>query len=79
MSLTAIDVDANLTVQSGIIWKDQRLEYSGSNLVYKGCHLEYNAATSDTNWYITKYTYTAGDITRIGLVKGPWDDRATLF
>lgn len=60
-------------------WKDQRYEYSGGNLVYKGLATTHKAATDTGDlWHVWKYTYVDGDCTRIeGPIVCNWDDRAT--
>ena len=66
--------------RSDIKWKDKRLAYSGDDLVYMGNSLIHKASTSTGNlWFIWKYSYTVGVLTRIeGPLTGNWDDRATL-
>ena len=54
-------------------------EYDGSgNLVYMGQHYTHDAATTDENWRVYKYTYGADGITRIEKLEGAWDDRSLL-
>lgn len=60
-------------------WGDTRFDPSDSSPTYVGNHLVHGAATSDPNWKIRKFTYAVGNITRIELAYGAWDDRATLF
>ena len=63
----------------GGYWRDQRFEYSSSNIVYKGVHELHNAATTDTGWQVWKYTWTGDDLTRVeGPLSGAWDSRASL-
>ena len=77
----------DLTVEMGDIekllaanyWKEQRYEFSGNNPIYKGLHTTIGAATSNTNWYIWKFTFTGNNPTRIqGPIVGSWDNRASL-
>jgi hypothetical protein len=65
---------------SEIHWKDNRFSYSGDDLQYKGSSLIHKADTSEGNlWYIWKYSYTAGVLSRIeGPLVGNWDSRNTL-
>ena len=81
-------VDGDLTVTMGDVekllannyWKDQRLEWSGDDLIYKGYHTTTNASQSDSNWYIFKYTGSSGDLVRKqGPAVGAWTNRASLF
>lgn len=58
---------------------DMRFDFSGSDLIYLGKHLSNGAATSDTGWKISKYTWQSGVPTRIqGPLTGSWDNRASL-
>ena len=62
-------------------WEDERLEYISGDLIYHGRSVTHNAAT-DTGelWWVKKYTYTDGEITRIqGPIECNWDDRTTTF
>ena len=60
-------------------WHDQRYAYSGDDMIYKGCHHTHKADEGDTDWVIWKYTYTAGNVTRIeGPLEGSWTGRAAL-
>lgn len=64
---------------------EKRYAYTGSNVEYEGWSAKPNAATDQPIWYIVKYTYAGGLVTRQQLPDdGPyfqyaWDDRATLF
>ena len=64
----------------GGIWHDIRMEYDASdNLVYRGVHENHNAATTDEDWEVWKYTWSGVTCTRIeGPLRGAWDDRASL-
>jgi hypothetical protein len=56
-----------------------RMEYSGGNITYRGCHRVVNIATSDKEWLVWKYTWTGSDLTMIqGPLRGSWEDRASL-
>ena len=60
-------------------WKDQRLEYSGGDLVYKGFNTTHKAAVGATTWYIWKYTWVGNDCTRIeGPLVGAWSNNSGL-
>jgi len=53
--------------------------YDGSgNLIYRCENDLHGAATSATNWTITKYTYGANGITIIEKLTGSVDNRAAL-
>lgn len=88
MEQPSIDLYADdLTVSMGDVekllatsyWKDQRMDYLAGKLVYKGLNTAHGISTSDDSWYIQKYTWSAGTMTRIeGPLVGSWDDRATL-
>lgn len=58
-------------------WRDVRMEYSGGEIQYRGRHTSMNAATSDSNWFIEKYTWSGGDCTRIQMQVTSWDNRAS--
>lgn len=57
----------------------QKFAYNGTDLEYIGKNVNVDALDSDTNWKISKLTYTSGDITLIETRTGAWEDRATLF
>lgn len=59
-------------------WRDVRIEYSSGDPIYIGRHFLNDADTSATNWAIWKYTYDGLDVTRIELLEGSWDNRASL-
>jgi hypothetical protein len=89
MKQPTIDIgSADLTVSMGDVerlladnyWKDQRMDWDGDDLFYKGLHTSSDASTSDANWYIFKYTWATGDLLRIqGPEVGSWDGREALF
>jgi hypothetical protein len=58
-------------------WRDIRMEYSASVIQYRGRHTSLNAATSDTNWFVEKYTWDGNDCTRIQTQVTSWDSRAS--
>lgn len=58
-------------------WKDVRMEYTAGVIDYRGRHTTMNAATSDTNWFVEKYTWSDGVCTRIQMQKTSWDAHAT--
>lgn len=64
---------------------EKRYAYTGSNVEYEGWCKKPNAATDAPLWFIIKYTYAAGLVTRQQLPDdGPffnyaWDSRATYF
>lgn len=63
----------------GCWWKDQRLEYSSGNIIYRGVHRLHDADAGDAEWAIWKFTYDGTDITRIeGPLTGTWTGRASL-
>ena len=65
--------------QTGSIWNDLRLAWSGSDLIYVGKHMSHKAATSDAEWFVWKLTWTSGDLTRSeGPLVGDWDSCASL-
>lgn len=60
--------------------RDVRFDPNDSAPEYIGTHMsEYDASTSATDWYITKFTRSSGSATRIQRRRGSWDNRATLF
>lgn len=71
--------DRSQIINLGGFWRDVRMEYSSGDLIYKGSHWLHDAATSDENWEVWKYTWDGSDLTRIeGPLTGAWDDRAAL-
>jgi len=84
---TVLELTGDLTVTMGDVerlladdyWKDERLEYSGGNLIYRGLNTTHKAATSATTWYIWKSTWVSDDCTRIeGPLVGAWDNNDGL-
>ena len=57
----------------------QKFAYDGTDLEYIGKNADVDALDSDTDWTISKLTYTSGDITQIQTKTGAWEDRETLF
>ena len=56
-----------------------RLEkIDGGGVVYVGAHTYHDASNADVSWEITKYTYEDGDLIRIEVLTGSWDNRARL-
>lgn len=55
-----------------------QFEYLAGDPIYKGTNTVYDAADSDTNWVITKYTWSSGDVTKIQILTGSWTGRASL-
>ena len=87
MKQPVLELTGDLTVSMGDVekllaegyWKDQRLEYSGSNLIYKGLNTVHKAATDATTWYIWKFTWAGKNCTRIeGPLVGSWDGNSGL-
>lgn len=82
--VTAYNTEAE-SAASNTVWVAQyyynsiRYDYDqDGRVIYKGEHTDYNAATSDTNWTITRYTYTAGgQVESIAIRTTSWDDRAS--
>jgi len=58
-------------------WKDIRMEYTDGVIDYRGRHTTMNAATNDENWFVEKYTWSAGTCVRIQMQITSWDDRAS--
>jgi hypothetical protein len=56
-----------------------QIEYDVSNNpIYLGSHRDPNAATSDLNWVISKYTWSAGVCVSYKTLVGDWDSRTGL-
>ena len=56
-----------------------KIEYSDGDLIYLGKHHIHRAATNDSGWSISKFTWSGGNIIRDeGPLKGAWDNRASL-
>lgn len=54
-------------------------EYSGNNLVYEGHNLSSSAATTATDWIVTKSIYDAsGNFLRSQTLIGSWTGRAAI-
>ena len=64
----------------GLWWKDQRFEYSETNLIYKGVHRLHDVLDTDTEWLVWKFTYDVSDnLIRIeGPLPGSWNGRASI-
>ena len=77
--LRRIDPDTRAVRVTSYRYGDTRIEYTAGVETYLGAHLTQGAATTDSEWYITKFTYDGNDLVRIeGPLDGAWDDRATL-
>jgi len=61
---------------AGHYWKDQRFDYTSGNLDYKGLSITHKAATDAGDlWYVWKFTWASGNLTRIeGPINCNWDD-----
>jgi len=60
-------------------WRDIREDYSGDDLIYKGMNYFHDAAVSDDNWEIWKYTYEDGvRVREEGPLPGAWSGRGKL-
>ena len=76
LTVTMADVEKLLAAN---YWKDARYEWSSGDLIYKGLHTTHKAATSDTNWYVWKFTWSGSDLERKeGPLTGSWDGKAAL-
>ena len=68
------------TSEDNLYWKQTRMDYDGSdNMIYFGVHKVFDAAGTDAEYWITKYTYTGTEITRMQKTEGAWDSRTGLF
>ena len=73
--------DGNLeVVETDGYWNQWRYAYDvNGNLEYKGLHKVFNALTSDTSYWITKYSYDVNqDLERKQRAEGSWDGKAGL-
>jgi hypothetical protein len=61
-------------------WNQYRYSYDGNgNLEYRGKHIEFDAASSDTNFLIIKFSYDGSDnLILVQSTTGSWDGRAAL-
>jgi len=87
MRQPTVDLNGDLTVTMGDVeaatnntyWRKTLYDYDGDdNVIYKGVHITYNAADSDTGHYIIKYTYTGDNLTKKQLATGAWTNRTGL-
>ena len=62
----------------GIFWGRTQLEYTSGNPIYKGLNYNYLADDSDTDWFVTKFTWSGNDPIDIQVQVGSWTDRASL-
>ncbi len=71
---------SSLNVNDWAYFKDQRFQYSGSDLIYIGYHTDHKAPESDENWYIWKCTYDGSNnlLRQQGPLIGAWENRTTL-
>lgn len=76
LNITMGDVERIL---AGNYWKDQRFDYEGNNVVYKGLNVTHKAGTDSSTWYVWRYTWVGNNCTRIeGPLMGTWNGRADL-
>jgi hypothetical protein len=63
-----------------IWWKDKRFDYDVSdNCIYAGFNRLHDAGILDTEWVVSKYTWSvAGNCERVETLTGTWDGRASL-
>lgn len=67
-----------LDVKRGLTDYEARLDYDGSNnLIYSG-KAPNATATSANSWTIQKLSYTGSNLTRVQVLTGAWDNRASL-
>ena len=59
-------------------WGKIELDWSGSDLDYKGCNIDVLADGSEDDWAIYKFTWSEGIPTLIQYQIGIWDDRDEL-
>lgn len=52
---------------------------AGPDVIYLGKNINVDAATSDDDWIILKFTYVAEQVTQIERRTGTWDSRTSLF
>ena len=61
-------------------YADIRFDANDAAPIYIGLNITDGASTStDTGWKIYKFTYSSGNVTRIQLEYGAWDNRVALF
>ena len=84
--LTNVNVEGDFTATLGDLesliignyFKDVRYDYDVDyNCIYTGSHLTLGAATSDTDWYILRYDYTANNCVRKRFRITSWENRAS--
>ena len=75
----AIDINHHTPqlVDSGF-YADIRYDADDSAPTYIGLNPTNNAATTETDWKIFKFTYSGSNVTRIQVAYGSWDGRAGL-
>lgn len=87
MKQPVVELSGDLTVTMGDVeaatnntyWRKTLYDYDvNDNVIYKGFHITYNAADSDTSHYIIKYTYTGDNVTKKQLAVGAWTNRTGL-
>ena len=75
----AMDGNKNAVPNDDFMWYDQRMDYTTGDLDYRGVSKTHKADVGDDVWWIWKYTWAAGDCTRIeGPLLGNWTGRAAL-
>ncbi len=58
----------------------RKFDYEGgADVIYLGKNANPDAADSDTDWVIFKYTYVSEQVTQIERTTGTWTGRADLF
>ncbi len=67
-----------LDVKRALTDYEVRMDYDvDGNLIYAGKAAQ-GEATTATTWTIQRLDYTAGNLTRVQVLTGAWDDRTTL-
>ena len=67
-----------------LFW-EQRMEYSGDNLLYIGYNQTANASVDSASWYILKFSYSGDNVIRKELpaagaaFKYAWSNRTSYF
>jgi hypothetical protein len=59
-------------------WGRIKREWSSGNVLYAGYHKDWQAADSDVDWTVEKYTWSGDDLIDYQVTYGSWTGRAGL-
>lgn len=87
MKQPTVELTGDLTVSMGDVeallagnyWKESLFDWTSGNLDYMGLNVVLGAAEAAATWYVFKFSWTLGNITRCqGPIVGSWTGRAAM-